>query len=284
MSKLSFIMTPIPCPKCRDNCINSIATGKLIDENNYSYFKMECQNQHIFWGIPRFPDYCYFLMNGLASFNSGNYFESFSSAYFAYERFKTTFCEAVLLSNDTSQSYEEILNQTQHFRSDSTKVNGAFQALYAMYFHSAAIDISTEDVKKRNRITHGAEAPNERKVKKVFMDIINFIQKTEWKFVSSLSDEERDQGYGALNYPILDLIFSRSNAVNDYLIKKKKVHQDDITFISNNYFYNGKQILPVGNQQPTKPSNSDYKFDDMAKVFNNFQNTHLKVIQNIHNS
>lgn len=272
-------MTPTPCPVCRNEGITSFATGSLIDEKNYSYFKMECQNQHIFWGVPRFPDYCYFLINGLASFNNGNYFESFSSAYFAYERFKKTFCEAVLLNNDRNQSYKEILDQTQHFRSDSTKVNGAFQALYAMYFHTPAIDISGEDVKKRNRITHGAEAPDAKKVKKVFVDIINFIQEIEWKFVSSLSDEQHDQGFDTLNYPILDLIFTRSDAINDYLIKEKNVQQDNITFISNHYFFNGKQILPVGNQQPTKPSNSDFKFDDMTKVFNSFQNKHLKMIK-----
>lgn len=279
MNKLSFITAPISCPICCGEGIQSFATGTAIDKkinkSNCLYFKMECQKQHVFWGIPLLPDYSYFLRNGLASFNSGNYYESFSSAYSAYERFKMTFCEAILLNNNEN-NYAKMEEQAEPFLKNSNNIAGAFSALYAMYFHSTCTtDLSNKNRNKRNNIVHGVEYPDERTVKKIFTKIIKFIHDVEWSFVS----KQHEQNYDILHYPIMDLVEERKKVITDHLITNDHVQKDKILSTYSEFLFNEKEILPVGNQKPINLDESDFTFEDMTKAFNNLHNNHLKIME-----
>lgn len=274
---MPFLMTA-NCPECREKGVNSISTGYLVEiktktaKKTYSYFKMECPNNHIFYRIPQFPDYCYFMMNGLASFNDSNYFESFSSIYYAYERFKTTFCEAILLSKDPSKNYDNLNKKIKRFRSNSTSVAGAFSALYAVYFNDEAPEIPKKDIDDRNDIVHGVKAPDAETVKRVFTNIINFIQKIEWSFISDLTPDQRSKGYILPNYPILDLTLRRIEATREYLESNLQVPEEKIGPMPNNFFYKNKPILPIGNQEPINPNEFKFTFEEMTKALNFIQN------------
>lgn len=263
---MSFLITALHCPLCKDK--KSVATGSLVEEKNASFFEMKCTYGHTFYSIPTFPDYGYFMMNGLSTFNSGHYFESFSSIYYAYERFKLTFSEAILLKRNRLNTYEQVLEEINPIKNNSVQINGAFSALYAIQFNEKAKDISKKDIEKRNNIIHGVQSPQKETVKKIFIDIIDFIHAVEWKLSPTLPI---DSGFYVEN-PILDLVFKKSEYTRSYLQKNKKINNDDIIQdIAPNFSVGNKNILPIGNQTPVDPDSFSFTFEEMANALQSFQ-------------
>lgn len=272
---MSFLITSLHCPLCEDK--NSVATGSLIEENNASFFKMICTHNHTFYRIPIFPDYGYFMMNGLSTFNSGHYFESFSSIYYAYERFKLTFLEAILLKRNKLDTYNQVLEEIKPIKNNSVQINGAFSALYAIQFNEKAKDISKKDIEKRNRIIHGVESPQEETVKKVFIDIIDFIHTVEWNLSPTLPI---DSDFYVEN-PILDLVLKKSEYTRSHLLQTKKIANSSvIEDFAPNFSVDGKNILPIGNQAPIDPESFNFTFEDMANALQQFQKAAELLIKN----
>lgn len=277
---MTFLNTALHCPTCNLENILSVATGELVEEKNYSFFEMKCQNGHTFYETLIYPDYGYYLMNGLASFNSGNYFESFNSIYYAYERFKYTFCETILLESNKTQSYDDITKKAKKIKSNSLETDGAFQALYSIRFDDVAPEIPRGDREIRNRYFHGIEAPSKKNVEKVFTDIIKFINQVECDLCPPKVKKELEQQHFefkgehrtfSLAYPILDLVFAKSTATHNYLEKNKGASSDLIEQAHTNYSVGGKNIIPVGNQMPVDLDDFNFNFGDMTRAFERFK-------------